>query len=250
MATLPIAFTDVVLHADQRIHYDITVRDPGGVVTVVALHGGALAPYTAELAEALAGDEYNLYAFTARDGRPTLRISPLRAREPRLDMLVERSMVVLSIDGDAAAAGAGTADTGAETVYVGGANAALQRALLDSLSAAGFQACASETPGIDCSSAFFFNRAGEGGSELALSAALRESLYAGEGGDERRALFVSVVRASVQCFLLQTRSDLTHTLERFEHTTALFPPEIKRGPGRRGPGRRGTDDRERNEGQP
>ncbi|MFO7696589.1 MAG: poly-gamma-glutamate hydrolase family protein [Anaerolineae bacterium] len=236
MATLPVAFTDVVLHADQGIDYDITLCDPGGRVTVVALHGGALAPRTAELAEALAGDEYNLYAFVARDDRPALRISPLRAREPRLDTLIDRSMFVLSID----------ADTDSESrVRVGGRNAPLQALLLESLAAAGFEALASETPGIETSSAYFFNRAGEGGIELALSAALRESLYSGEGCDARRALFVASVRESVQRFVQGARSDLARTMERFEQTTARISPEVRSGPGRREPG-----DRERNEGQP
>ncbi|MHB1317005.1 MAG: poly-gamma-glutamate hydrolase family protein [Anaerolineae bacterium] len=235
MATRPVSFTDVALHADQCVDYDITVRDPGGAVTVVALHGGALAPGTAELAEALAGDDYSLYAFVAREDRPALRISSLRAREPRLDTLIERSMIVLSIDGDS--------DTGAGTgaiVRVGGANAALQAMMLDALCDAGFQARPSETPGIDTSSAFFFNRAREGGLELALSATLLEILCAAEGCDERRALFVSAVRESVRRFVQTVRSDLARALERFENTTARIPPEIKHGPGRP----------ERNEGQP
>jgi phage replication-related protein YjqB (UPF0714/DUF867 family) len=221
---LPVSFTDLALHATQGADYDVTVRDPGGAVTIVALHGGALAPHTAELAAELAGEAHNLYVLGTRADRPELRISPLRARESRLDSLIGRSMLVLSID---------STPSEAAEARVGGASLLLGNLLLKGLSETGFSALRSETPGIDLSPAFFFNRGREGGVELALTRGLLQSLYSREDSAERRAVFAGVVQDALEECLASLRSDLGRTLDRFERATARIPSEIRRGPGRR-----------------
>jgi phage replication-related protein YjqB (UPF0714/DUF867 family) len=219
----PVSFTDLALHATQGVDYDFTLREPGGAVTIVALHGGALAPRTAELAAELAGDGHNLFILRAQEDRPELRVSPLHARQARLDALIARSTLVLSID---------SFPDEAAVARIGGASLPLRNLLLEGLTGAGFYAVRSETPGIDVSPAFFFNRGREGGVELALARGLLESLYTGAGSAQRRAAFADVVEPALERCLASLRSDLGRTLDRFERATARIPSEIRRGPGR------------------
>jgi phage replication-related protein YjqB (UPF0714/DUF867 family) len=227
-------FAAVVLAAVKGVDYAIEVRESGGYVAVVALHGGGIEPLTGELADAIAGAGHNLYLFRGlrESGNDALRVSPLRAQEMRLDNLIRRSKTVLSI--------AGAADVG-RTVQVGGANEILRALLLQRLQEAGFEARPSETPGVDHSRAYFFNQAGLGGVQLELSAALRASLvnaplHAFRWQDpacwnERLHDLVRAVRAALATYVAADRADLAKTLERFERTTQRVPRWMRRGDG-------------------
>lgn len=224
MVEMPVSYTDVVLRATCGIDYDVALRQPGDALSIVALHGGSLAPFTAELATELAGDDHNLYLFVAHAERPELRISPLRARETRLDVLIEHSMTIVSID---------TSDDPQPVARIGGMNAALATTLCESLAAVDVPVWPSEAPGIDLSKAYFFNRAAEGGVELALSAELLSSLYAGQGCEERRQRLVQAIRDGLRRYLAEARSDLGRTMERFERDTARIPIAMRQTRGRR-----------------
>lgn len=232
MANLPRDFTSIVLSAVKGKDYDIRIREVGASVAVVALHGGGIEPLTGELAHAIAGEEYNLYLFEGLrpSNNEALRISPLRFREMRFEALLHRSKTVLSI--------AGVGDIGM-TVQVGGTNKFLRALLLEAFTQAGFDGRPSETPGIDEAPAYFFNRAEEGGVQLELSAALRGSfingpLHAFRWQDptcwnERFYLFVDTVRGALAHYVAASRGDLAKALERFERTTRLMPPWMRRG---------------------
>lgn len=223
MVQMPVSYTDVVLCATCGIDYDLILRQPGDAISIVALHGGTLAPYTAELATELAGGDHNLYLFLAHAARPELRISPLRAREARLDVLVEHSMAIVSID---------ACDDREPAARIGGANAALIATLSASLAAVDVTVSPSTAPGIELSRAYFFNRAAEGGVELSFSAELLASLYAGQAAEERRQRLVAAVRDGLQQYLAETRSDLGRTMERFERDTARIPIPMRQTRGR------------------
>gem|GEM_PF-5043010 len=224
MVEMPVSYTDVVLRATCGIDYDVTLRQPGDALSIVALHGGTLAPFTAELATELAGDDHNLYLFVAHAERPELRISPLRAREPRLDVLIDHSMAIVSID---------ACDDPQPVARIGGMNAALAAMLSESLAAVDVAVSPSEAPGIDLSKAYFFNRATEGGMELSFSTALLETLYEWQGCEERRQRLVRAVRDGLQQYLAKVRSDLARTMERFERDTARIPIAMRQTRGRR-----------------
>lgn len=240
----PRDFANVVLSAVKGLDYAIDVRESGGYVAVVALHAGGIEPLTGELADAIAGAEHNLYLFRGlrESDNATLRVSPLRAQEVRLDNLICRSKTVLSI--------AGGADVG-PTVQVGGTNKPLRLTLLAALQEAGFDARPTETPGVDGSRAYYFNRAEHGGAQLELSAALRASmldapLHAFRWQDpacwnERLHLFVRVVREALAHYVAADRADLAKTLARFERTTQRMPPSIRRGGHPHGRGNNGHD---------
>ncbi len=225
-------FAAVVLAAEKDVDYRIQVRESGGYVAIVALHGGGIEPLTGELADAIAGEEYNLYLFSGlrEADNEALRISPLRAHEMRLDNLIRRSSTVLSITG--------AADVG-PTVQVGGANEMLRRALLQALQEAGFEARPSEMPGMAQARAYFFNQTELGGAQLELSAALRASMLDGPlhafrwqdpaCWNERLHLFVGAVRQALALYVTADRADLARTLERFERTTRRMPGWIRRG---------------------
>jgi len=220
----PVSYTDVVLRATCGIDYDVALRQPGDALSIVALHGGTLAPFTAELATELAGDDHNLYLFVAHAERPELRISPLRARETRLDVLIEHSMAIVSID---------ACDDPQPVARVGGINAALAATLSESLATVDMAVSPSEAPGIELSKAYFFNRAAEGGVELSFSAELLASLFECQGGEERRQRLVQAVRDGLQQYLAEARSDLARTMERFERDTARIPIAMRQTRGRR-----------------
>ncbi len=236
-------FTDIVLAADKGVDYDIHVRECGGQVAVVALHAGGIEPLTGELADRIAGSEHSLYAFCGlrASGNEQLRVSPLRAQEMRLDNLIRRSKVVLSI--------AGIAAVGA-TVQVGGTNETLRQLLLVTLQEAGFEARPSETPGVNRSRAYFFNQAEQGGVQLELSAALRASMVEAPlhgfrwedpaVWNRRLDLFVGAVRQALAQFLAADRADLARTLERFERTTQRMPGWMHSGTYGQGPGGNGA----------
>ena len=219
-----VSYTDVVLCATRGIDYNVALRQPGDALSIVALHGGTLAPFTAELATELAGDDHNLYLFVAYTERPELRISPLRARETRLDVLIEHSMAIVSVD---------ACDDPQPVARIGGRNAALAERLNESLAAAGVPVSPSQAPGIDLSKAYFFNRAAEGGVELVLSAPLLETLYKGQACEERRQRLVQAIRDGMQQYLAEARSDLARTMERFERDTARIPIAMRQTRGRR-----------------
>jgi len=147
----------------------------------------------------------------------------LRAREARLDVLVEHSMAIVSID---------ACDDREPAARIGGANAALIATLSASLAAVDVTVSPSTAPGIELSRAYFFNRAAEGGVELSFSAELLASLYAGQAAEERRQRLVAAVRDGLRQYLAETRSDLGRTMERFERDTARIPIPMRQTRGR------------------
>ncbi|MGI6368451.1 MAG: poly-gamma-glutamate hydrolase family protein [Anaerolineae bacterium] len=215
------SFTDVVLHYTAGEDYTVAVRQTGGPLTIVALHGGTLAPHSEALAADIAGEEHNLYQFIALTDDPGLRVSPLRAREARLDNLISRSEAVVSV----------CALEHGERIEAGGNNAMLCASITTALQAAGLDVDASCSPGIDVSTAYFFNREKDGGVQLAVPSALLRTLY-GEGSAEAGRSLAEAVRAGMVDYLVRSRSDLARTMARFERDTARFTPELLNSAGR------------------
>lgn len=121
--------------ADKRaegIDYEIISRETDSDLAVIAIHGGSIEPGTSELADAIAGDDYDFYTFYAmmESDNLSLRITSTNFDEPIAQTMVQESHSTLSIHGFA---GSG------ELTYVGGRDKELVAQLKKSLTAAGFE---------------------------------------------------------------------------------------------------------------
>ncbi|MFQ5915576.1 MAG: poly-gamma-glutamate hydrolase family protein, partial [Nitrospinota bacterium] len=106
--------------------YEIEVLERGSPVLVLALHGGAVEPGSDVLARAVAGEEFNFYAFRSLDpakGR-LHHVTSHRFDEPRCLALAKGCRVALSIHGH---------DGAPPWVFPGGRNGALRKMVMDAL---------------------------------------------------------------------------------------------------------------------
>jgi phage replication-related protein YjqB (UPF0714/DUF867 family) len=73
----------------------------GTSVAVIAPHGGGIEPFTAELAEAIAGSDFSVYCFKGlkKSGNRDLHIASHKFDEPTCLMLVATHKSVLAIHG-------------------------------------------------------------------------------------------------------------------------------------------------------
>lgn len=85
--------------------YSIECCDRGAPVTILAPHGGAIEPHTAEIARAVAGTDHNYFLFIGRKPQRNrdLHITSHRWDEPQSVALVARSTVVVTVHGTATA---------------------------------------------------------------------------------------------------------------------------------------------------
>jgi phage replication-related protein YjqB (UPF0714/DUF867 family) len=117
-------------HEEEGRDY-IIIAQPRGDTAIIAIHGGRIEPGTHEIAEAIAGNKFGLYAF--RGVKPTgnagLRIASTGFEEPRLNDMLASTRRVLSIHGWAA---------GGETILMGGRDRPLQASIAHALASAGF----------------------------------------------------------------------------------------------------------------
>ncbi len=82
--------------------YAILIRlREGSRTAVIAPHGGGIEPRTAELAEAIAGSEFNLYCFRGlkQSGNSVLHITSHRFDEPRCLALLANQDIVVALHG-------------------------------------------------------------------------------------------------------------------------------------------------------
>lgn len=214
------SFADLVLQAQRGEDYDLVVRDYGAAVTILALHGGTIEPLTEQLAMAVAGDTWNLYAlYGLQLSAADLRLPTLRLAEVRCDALLQHSALALAITG----CGDG------EQAQVGGRNGRLVRALRERLAAVGLPAAETGSPEAEALPMQCYNRAQWGGAQLTLPFALRRrltptALEAVPPGvmplltDLGWAL-INAVREAVDGCLREQGTDLATTLDRFERAT-------------------------------
>lgn len=158
-------------------------------VLVMAPHGGWIEPFTAELAEAVAGDDLSFYAFRGLKTRNngTLHLTSHRFDEPVALEAVARADRVLCIHGERC--------SDRSFVMVGGGDGDLQARLARELEEAGFvletprQGLQGRNPRNICNR----GRSGAGG-QLELSEALRRTL---RHDPQRLGTFVGAVRRAL-----------------------------------------------------
>lgn len=138
-------------------------------VLVLAPHGGSIEPGTSEVARAVAGDNFSLYAFEGTKQNcnyETLHITSHRFDEPQCLKLLQRAETVLTIHG---------CRGDQSFVCVGGADIALRAIIAEALRAAGctVRKDGHTYPGEDSGNICNRGRTAKG-VQLELSKALRE----------------------------------------------------------------------------
>ncbi len=139
---------------------------------VTRLHGGKIEPFTTELADSIANDDFSLYSFEGRHPRRNhqdLHVASHRYDEQRALEMVGKAEVVFALHGHR--------DTDTEFVMPGGRHEDLRNRLGEALADSGFDVREPEPHlgGADVSN--ICNRGSAGaGVQLEISKALRDRL--------------------------------------------------------------------------
>jgi len=173
---------------DYRIR--IELRDP--CVLIMAPHGGKIEPTTAEIAAAIAEDDYSFYCFEGlkTDSRP-LHIESHLFDEPRALQVVRKADVVITIHGQI--------DQKEEFVMVGGLNDSLRSEITRELEGAGFQTRVPTERLMGTDSQNICNRGKlRRGVQLEVSRKVRDLL---KTNLELLQVFAEAVRKAIQIYL-------------------------------------------------
>ncbi len=175
---------------DQDYRIRIELRDPR--VLIMAPHGGKIEPTTAEIAAAIAGDDYSFYCFEGlkTDSRP-LHIESHLFDEPRALQVVQKADVVITIHGQI--------DQKEEFVMVGGLNDSLRSEITRELEGAGFQTRVPTERLMGTDSQNICNRGKlRRGVQLEVSRKVRDLLRTDENELQK---FAGAVRNAIQIYL-------------------------------------------------
>lgn len=88
-------------HKEGDEAFEIAILDRQSPITIVAPHGGNIELCTTELAQLIAGNNFNFYSFIARknQGSPDLHITSHNFDEPACLALLKRSQQVVTVHG-------------------------------------------------------------------------------------------------------------------------------------------------------
>ena len=169
----------------EGVDYEVVVTSrKDSRVAVIAPHGGKIEPRTAELAEAIAGEEFNLYCFKGlkKERNSDLHIISHNFDEPKCLSLLEKQDVVIALHG---------CDKKGERVLLGGRDKELIAELVEALKAVGIipETSGHEFTGTDAANVC--NRgAANAGAQIELSMAFRKG--------PNTARFVEAVRDALK----------------------------------------------------
>jgi phage replication-related protein YjqB (UPF0714/DUF867 family) len=159
-------------HQREGIDYRVRIREGDSGIAIVAPHGGGIELGTMEIAREVAGIEHTFYGFegTKATGNADLHITSKEFDEPRLDSIVRKVEIVLTVHG---------CEGEGEVVYVGGLQKAMKQKIQKALSDSGFRVRVSpkammggESPRNIC------NRGRSGaGVQLEISKGLRKKMF-------------------------------------------------------------------------
>jgi phage replication-related protein YjqB (UPF0714/DUF867 family) len=175
---------------DQDYRIRIELRDPR--VLIMAPHGGKIEPTTAEIAAAIAEDNYSFYCFEGlkTDSRP-LHIESHLFDEPRALQVVQKADVVITIHGQI--------DQKEEFVMVGGLNDSLRSEITRELEGVGFQTRVPTERLMGTDSQNICNRGKlRQGVQLEVSRKVRDLL---KTNLELLRVFAEAVRKAIQIYL-------------------------------------------------
>jgi phage replication-related protein YjqB (UPF0714/DUF867 family) len=175
---------------DQDYRIRIELRDPR--VLIMAPHGGKIEPTTAEIAAAIAEDDYSFYCFEGlkTDSRP-LHIESHLFDEPRALQVVQKADVVITIHGQI--------DQKEEFVMVGGLNDSLRSEITRELEGVGFQTRVPTEGLMGTDSQNICNRGKlRRGVQLEVSRKVRDLLRTDENELQK---FTAAVRKAIRIYL-------------------------------------------------
>ena len=186
-----------LVRREPATDYRVVVRDRRSRVTVVAPHGGRIEPGTSQLAESVAGESWNLFAFEGLKprGNSVLHVTSTRFSHPELELLLARSTVGVSVHG--------MAEPGL-LIEVGGLNARLVKLVSRELSLERFDVYDAPPSRSAQSPQNFINRVAGGGIQLEVSQELRKVLQEDRGF---RSRFGTAVRVAIASHLEQGDAD-------------------------------------------
>lgn len=164
-------FAELAAKEKERRDYRIRVNNLGTPVVVIAPHGGAIEPGTSEIAKAIAGDHLSMYAFEGlRQRSGELHITSHRFDEPVCVKLVSGAQAAIAIHGR-------RDEHDPETVWLGGLDVTLGKAVAISLRKAGFRVDAAPIGMAARDATNICNRGSAGaGVQLELPRTLRDEL--------------------------------------------------------------------------
>ena len=102
MADRYASIAELVKSERRDIDFRIRQSNRPGTIAVIAPHGGGIEPGTAEIAEAIAGAKYSVYAFEGikAKGNHVLHVTSVRFDEPECVALVAASERAIAIHGE------------------------------------------------------------------------------------------------------------------------------------------------------
>ncbi len=174
---------------DYRIRIDL--KD--GHVLVMAPHGGKIEPGTAEIAEAIAGNDHSFYSFEGlkEDGNSVLHIESHLFDEPHALQAAEKADIVITVHGQI--------DQKDAFVMFGGLNDGLCSEIKCQLEASGFQT-RPPTKGLEGIDPMNICNRGRSrcGVQLEISRKIRDSLRTNR---DQLHSFASAIRRAIQLYL-------------------------------------------------
>lgn len=182
-----------LLAAENPNHYAIRRIPRNSNIAILAPHGGKIEPGTSEIAEAIAGNDYNFFAFEGRMSRSnydSLHVTSSHYdQETCLDLIKTCDYVV-------AIHGWGTSD---RLIYIGGLDEPLKTRIAERLDAAGFRTESTGRMHLQATSPRnICNRGRRGkGAQLEISASLRKEFTAARVRNASLATFASAVRRAI-----------------------------------------------------
>jgi phage replication-related protein YjqB (UPF0714/DUF867 family) len=180
--------------------FEIQSRDGTSGIAVVAPHGGGIEPGTAEIAQAVAGDEHGFYCFKGikLSGNADLHLPSISFDEPHGVRIVQNADTVLAVHG------CREKDT---VVFIGGLNHDLTDRLKESLTRSGFRTGKTAHGLQGISPENICNRCQrKQGAQLEISASLRKSMFnhfkhfSGRPDIDLFYRFISAVRNAVSIY--------------------------------------------------
>lgn len=112
-------FADLSTNMQEGRDFTITTQKKNSPILIMAIHGGAIEPFTTDIATAIAGDEYGLYLFEGirEQANEQLHIGSMYFDEPRAQDMTLGVETIISIHG--------YHDAEHEFVMIGGLNEVL-----------------------------------------------------------------------------------------------------------------------------
>lgn len=180
------SFAELAMGEEEGRDWVRLYRDRGSRLLVMAPHGGWIEPYTTELAQAIAGEDFSFYTFQGvKDrGNRHLHLTSHRFDEPQALAAAAEADHVVAIHGERSG--------GDAFVMVGGGDDFLTSAMASAVAGAGFSVI-EPRPGLGGKNPRNICNRGRlgGGVQLELSEGLRSQL---RENAEDQARFVGALR--------------------------------------------------------